>query len=257
MANEPDNAPIQSRYAQRFAADLEANRTEQESVSAQITELQERLTRLRADESWLSGIQGTLPSEEERSTPAGKEAAPAAGGESPAPEAPAENPAEATASRPVPKPRQGKPGAKDTAAPAARARKAPRAKAGGKAAPAVKKAAARKTAAEEKPAATEKPAEKPAAEPPLHEVVLGLLLAHAGEPRMAREVHTDLLARHPRRKTSIQVVRNNLETLVKKGVIDKEHKQGSAMYTAQKPSGDTPAAGTAADDGGAKAPAQV
>jgi hypothetical protein len=67
-------------------------------------------------------------------------------------------------------------------------------------------------------------------EPPLHEVVLGLLRTQPGHPHLAREVHTELAEKYGR-STSIQVVRNSLESLVKKGSIEKENKQNSVMYT--------------------------
>ncbi|TXS04454.1 hypothetical protein EAO73_15575 [Streptomyces sp. col6] len=53
-----------------------------------------------------------------------------------------------------------------------------------------------------------------------------------GEPRLVREVHADLTEAHPERGTSVQVVRNTLETLVKRGVIGKGIQKGTAMYTA-------------------------
>ncbi|MGW1184222.1 hypothetical protein [Streptomyces drozdowiczii] len=37
---------------------------------------------------------------------------------------------------------------------------------------------------------------------------------------------------HPERGTSVQVVRNTLETLVKRGVVGKGLQKGTAMYTA-------------------------
>ncbi|WNI20591.1 hypothetical protein [Streptomyces sp. ITFR-16] len=146
---------VQSVYAERFAADLAANRSEQEEITGRIAELQTRLDRLREDEKWLSGMQGTLP---------------------------------APAAKSVPRPRPAK--------------------------------ARKKTAAPQTPA-------------PLHQLVLALL--PAGEPRLVREVHADLEKAHPDRTTSVQVVRNTLETLVKRGAVTKGTQKGSAMYTAPQP----------------------
>ncbi|MET9604232.1 hypothetical protein ABZZ17_04095 [Streptomyces sp. NPDC006512] len=265
MADESDTTPIHSLYAERFAADLETNRKEQEDVSARIAELDARLKQLKADEDWLTGVQGAVP-------PGGVAGgAPAVGGRAPLP-----LPEEAPLSRAVPKPRQAKkaPGTATRAkkaAPAARkasgatatATKPKAAAAPAKATPVTKpKAAATKaapaTAAKAAPAAAEKAApavEKAAepapakpvkpAEPPLRELVLAFLTG-AAEPRMVSEVSAELAAGG--RTTSTQVVRNTLEGLAKKGLVEKEHKQGSVMYTALKPSADQPAVEPAAEE---------
>ncbi|MFD9336849.1 hypothetical protein ACFWBF_20990 [Streptomyces sp. NPDC060028] len=217
MADKPDTKPIHSVYAQRFAADLETNRKEQEDVSAQIRELDERLKQLKADEGWLSGIQATLPEGEgegegHSEAEAGPQLVHSPGDENTA--------AVAESAGTVPRPR--------------RARKAPGAAASGTKA----KAAPRKSAT---PAVKKTTAPKAVktAEPPLRELVLALLVA-AAEPRMVSEVGTELAAAHPGRPASTQVVRNTLEALAKKGSIEKEHKQGSVMYTAPKPSAAEP-----------------
>lgn len=179
MANgDSDIQSVRRVYAERFAADLTANRSEQEEITARIGELRTRLEQLKEDESWLAGMQGTLP----------------AG--APAPQ-----------SVPQPRPARG-PDAK-----------APQAKAAGKRAVAAKGAAGK---AQKKAAALETA--------PLHQLVLALL--PAGEPRLVREVHADLEEAHPERKTSVQVVRNTLETLVKRSAIGKGTQKGAAMYTA-------------------------
>ncbi|WP_327129933.1 hypothetical protein [Streptomyces sp. NBC_01727] len=232
MADASENTPIQNRYAQQFAADREANRKEQESVCAQITELQGRLKQLKADELLLSDMQGLVgPPSEQQSTPAVLEA---------------DAPAEAASPQAVPPPRQ-ETHTKATAA-SSPTKKTARAKAPGKVPQsAPKKAAAKKTAT--------KTDAKKSAEPSLNELVLGLLLAHAGEPRITREVHADLEAAHPKRATTIQTVRNILDGLANKAVIEKEKKQGSAMYTAPKPAEDTPPSKTTTDDLNEKIPA--
>ncbi|WP_329200697.1 MULTISPECIES: hypothetical protein [unclassified Streptomyces] len=219
MADEPVTTPIHDLYAQRFAADLETNRKEQADLTAQIEELEARLRQLKSDENWLCGVQGVLP-------PAGAVEATVAA--SPA--------TDATGA--VPRPRRAKKSTggaarakKDSGAavPAAEAKAAVRK-------PAARKPAARKAAARKPDAAlpgTRKPAG--AEEPPLRELVHALLV-QAAEPRMVSEVTADLARAHAGRKASGQVVRNTLEGLVKKGQVEKEHRQGSVMYTAVRPS---------------------
>ncbi|GLV83297.1 hypothetical protein Slala03_29860 [Streptomyces lavendulae subsp. lavendulae] len=273
MANESDTTPIHNVYAQRFAADLETNRKEQELVSVQITELEVRLAQLKSDENWLLGIQGTLPSDAEKERAAAAPATVPADDTRDAPAAPATPAASATgpASGGVPKPRQarkatGTTSRARTAAPAKKASAAAPAdvKADAKTSPkAVTKAATkakattRKAAAPKPPAAatvSEPKADKAdrarktgkAAEPPLRELVLALLVG-AAEPRLVSEVASALVEAHPGRPTSTQVVRNALEALAKKGSIEKEHKQGSVMYTAPRPAAPEPAPAPAAE----------
>ncbi|MEU2246720.1 hypothetical protein [Streptomyces sp. NPDC019224] len=73
----------------------------------------------------------------------------------------------------------------------------------------------------------------PTAGAPLHQLIRALM--PLGEPRLVREVHADLTKAHPERGTSVQVVRNTLETLVKRGVVGKGMQKGAAMYTATEP----------------------
>ncbi|THA56567.1 hypothetical protein E6R62_10115 [Streptomyces sp. A1136] len=81
------------------------------------------------------------------------------------------------------------------------------------------------------------------------------MLVKAAEPRMVSEVAAELTQTHPGRAASGQVVRNTLEGLVKKGQIEKEHRQGSVMYTAVQPTTADPAAGvTVAAGQGAEGP---
>ncbi|MEQ6028227.1 hypothetical protein SOM70_37375 [Streptomyces salinarius] len=66
--------------------------------------------------------------------------------------------------------------------------------------------------------------------PLLKDLLLDLLKGHV-EPRHAAELREELLARHPERVPTPQVVRNTLEGLVAKGTVER-HKQGrSVMYT--------------------------
>jgi hypothetical protein len=263
VADEPDKTPIQSVFAQQFAEALAANRTEQEDVTAQIAGLQKRLEQLRVDEAWLTQAQDTLPAALAPSKP---EAEPAAAVAEAPSEAPAEQPessapAEAVTDAPqttVPQPRQDrsaqaeppkKPAKKAAAAKKKTTGKKTTAKKTTAKQAAAKKTAAKKAAAEQAPApeaaTAEAPAEKAAAEekpgPPLWELILGILLKTPGQPCVAREVTDQLAKDHPTRATSIQTVRNNLETLVKKTLAEKSHQQGSAMYTAYADAGAPPA----------------
>ncbi|MFD3679786.1 hypothetical protein [Streptomyces sp. NPDC058613] len=274
MANEPDTTPIRSLYAQRFAVDLETNRKEQEAASARIAELDARLQQLKADESWLCGMQGALPPGSEGAASA---AADGAGGHLPA--QPVRTPAIVTAAlsaatvgapakEAVPRPRRARKatGGATVAKKAARPKKAPAAAAAPTvpAVPAVPaasttaaapakaaKAAVRKPAAaagKADPAtATTAAAPAPATttEPPLRELVLALLVG-AAEPRMVSEVTSAMAEAHPGRPASTQVVRNTLETLARKGAVEKENKQGSVMYTAPRPAPNESAADAAA-----------
>ncbi|MEU1077748.1 MULTISPECIES: hypothetical protein [unclassified Streptomyces] len=275
MADEPAKTPIQNKYAQQYADDLAANRKEQGDVTAQIAGLQERLKQLKAEEDWLAKALGSLP---EAPVPSGPEAEPAAAEvEAPsadtAEQAEASAPAETVADAPhaVPQQRQDqsvkeeqpRQAAKKTAsakktAPAKKAATKKAAKTTAKKTTA-KKAAAKKASAKEAPAqpaaAAEAPAAKAAAEektgPPLWQLALDILLKTPGQPCVAKEVRDQLAQDHPDRATSIQTVRNNLETLVKKGLAEKSHQQGSAMYTAYTDADAAPAVdGTAVGEAG-------
>ncbi|MFD3696821.1 hypothetical protein ACFWUZ_11835 [Streptomyces sp. NPDC058646] len=266
MNNEPDTTPIHTLYAQRFSADLETNRKEQEVVAGQLAELEVRLKQLKADEHWLCGMQGGLSASADENPAATADGTAAPTGpeapqplRSPADEAPAAPSASAgAAAGAVPQPRQAR-----KATGTARARKAPQAKEAsstaasatkGKTAarkPAVRKPAVRKPAAAAVTTSAEpvKAETKPVkGETPLRELVLTLLVGTA-EPRMVSEVAAELAQAHPGRPASVQVVRNTLEALAKKGLIEKEHKQGSVMYSAPRPAEGTPhtAASTATE----------
>ncbi|TDC22806.1 hypothetical protein E1265_14705 [Streptomyces sp. 8K308] len=205
MVDEPDSTtPIQSRYAEQFAGDLENNREEQETISARIAGLEARLTRLKADEAWLLGQLASVDAQQ--APPADEEGQDTVQSTGP--------PAEDTAGpRTLPTQRQGRTGAK--------------AAAGGR----TKKTTTKKTT-------TKKATARKPTEPSLQEVVLGLLQAHPGEPRTAREIHTALEATE--RATSSQTTRNTLERLVAKGLVERERNQGSVMYTALTSADDTP-----------------
>jgi predicted transcriptional regulator len=227
VADEPEKTPIQNVYAQRYAEDLAANRKEQAA-------LQERLEQLRVEEEFLVKAQGILPA---AVIPSGSDAEPGAGADeaSSAGDLGASASAEAVADAPrsVPKPRQ------DKQVKAAQSK--PAAKKGAKGKSTAKKTAAAKAPAKEK------------AVPPLNELVLGFLLKSPGEPCVAREVSEQLAQDHPERATSVQTVRNTLEALVKKKLVEKSNQQGSVMYTAFA----APAAGDAIEDASAEAAEKV
>jgi hypothetical protein len=250
VANEPETTPIHNKYAQQYANDLEANRTKQADVTEQIAALHKQLEQLRVDEAWLSQALGNLPA---AVAPGESEAAPAPETETPAPAA-------ADALQSVPQPRQEKDSpvkAAQSKQPAkkAAAKKAAKKTTAGK--PTAKKAAAKKTTATKKEAVEKAPAKAaptvdvPAEEPapkektvaPLHELVLAILLKTPGEPRQAREVFDDLNAAHPGRAASVQVVRNQLNILMKKNRIETSRQGAARMYTASGDAGAAPAAG--------------
>ncbi|MEH6377788.1 hypothetical protein V7793_26135 [Streptomyces sp. KLMMK] len=252
MADEPlKKTPIQNKYAQQYADDLAANREEQGSITEQIAGLQERLEQLKVEEIWLAQARGSLPG-------------------APAPSEPeASAPADTVAKAPqtVPSPRQGgsvkaeQPAKKATAKRKTTTKKAAAKKTTARAtakkttAKASAKTAAEKPAAEQaaapEAAAPKTPAGKSATEeksgPPLWQLALDILLKAPGQPCVAREVADQLAQDHPSRKTTIQTVRNTLETLIKKNLAEKSHQQGSAMYTAYADAGAAPAADGTAD----------
>jgi len=246
VVDELEKTPIQDRVRQRFADDLAANRREQEEVTGQIADLQERLEQLRTDEAWLTQAQGSLPGALATSEPAAELDGASA---EPVTDAPH-----------VPQPRQDqseKAAQPEQPAKKTTAKKAPAKKTTAKKT-AAKKTAAKKTAADPAPAPEDTATEAPAAKkttaeeksgPPLWELILGILLKTPGQPCVAREVTDQLSQDHPTRATSIQTVRNNLETLVKKKLAEKSHQQGNAMYTAYADAG-TPSAPAADEPAG-------
>ncbi|MCX4912172.1 BlaI/MecI/CopY family transcriptional regulator [Streptomyces sp. NBC_00687] len=69
----------------------------------------------------------------------------------------------------------------------------------------------------------------------LGSVLLELLAGH-DEPRLAKEVREELLAKHPDRSPTPQVVRNTLESLVAKGRVQRHKQQRAVLYSlAQRP----------------------
>jgi hypothetical protein len=73
--------------------------------------------------------------------------------------------------------------------------------------------------------------------PLLKDHLLDILKGYA-EPRPATELRNELMSKHPERTPTPQVVRNTLESLVAKGLIER-HKQGrSVMYSVVTPGDD-------------------
>ncbi|MEE4546926.1 hypothetical protein V2S66_33805 [Streptomyces sp. V4-01] len=105
---------------------------------------------------------------------------------------------------------------------AAGARHSAPAKAASKAAPS---AGTAKSGAHAKPGAKGK-----SSQPLLGDLLLGLLGRHE-EPRLAKELRDELLAEHPDRNPTPQVVRNTLESLVAKGSVRRHKQQRSVMYS--------------------------
>ncbi|MFC8172290.1 hypothetical protein [Streptomyces sp. NPDC057325] len=250
MPNELNSTSIHTRYAEQLAADLAGNRAEQASIAA-------RLEQLQAEEKWLITTLDSVPGP----------IAPASG---------VTEPAKAVQEAAVPQPRETREAA-PARKPAARkpaARKAAAGKTPAKKAPAAKRTAAKRTAAKTAKAPAEKPAagktaagkttpkkatagraaeKKPSGSlseaqsaPTLGTLLDGLLDGFPGEPLKVSEIHAEFAKAHPERSTSVQVVRNALEGLVKKDRIEKDTRQGVALYT--KPGA------TDAADAGAGAP---
>ncbi|MEU6341669.1 hypothetical protein ABZ883_12075 [Streptomyces sp. NPDC046977] len=263
-SNEPGITTIQDRAAARaarIAADLDSNAREQESVRAQIGELQEHLTKLGREHELLTQLRGTEPT--------------GSGAASPRQEVPA--PAEEAPAAPVdavtPKPAKAAKSVKSTKS--ARTSKAPKAPVTAKAATATGTVAAAEPVAASEPVAAVEPvaapavpgprggrkkapvrtatrqrgkntagARKPESGPTLVSLLEEILSA-SQEPRMVSEIVNVLTDRHPDRAAKTQVVRNTLEALVAKGVAERTRQQGSVFYT-PVPAGGADANGTAA-----------
>uniref|UniRef100_UPI003F49914B hypothetical protein n=1 Tax=Streptomyces chartreusis TaxID=1969 RepID=UPI003F49914B len=214
MADEVTTIPMQQRYATQLAADLERNLAAQE--------------RLKAEEKWLRAALESLPTD-----------APGVPEATPEPE-----PSRTVPEAPIPQPRQ-----EESSAPAASARKAHRSKGG-------TKAAAKKAATSKAPAAkasarkntTGKNGPRKSGGPTLGELVLTILANTPGEPRTAAEVTEDLAQAYPERARDANNVRNALEGLVAKSLIERSKQKNSVHYTVQgQQSVSDPADGTSAE----------
>lgn len=246
MTDQLEKTDIQSKYAQQYADDLAANRQKQGDLTAQIAGLQESLEKLRSEETWLTQAQGSLPG--------------VAGPSEPVPDSPSTAPQEesepaAEAPQTVPPQRHNdgaEPDAKRAAGRGKASKRTPAKKTAAKKTAATKrstskaeqkstaKKAATKQGGDQAPASVaetakssaEKAAPQEKAGPTLWQLALSILLKTPGQPCVAREVTEQLALEHPGRGTSVQMVRNSLETLVKKGLAEKTQQQRSVMYTA-------------------------
>ncbi|MGW6144416.1 hypothetical protein [Streptomyces sp. NPDC055140] len=214
MANAPANT-IQTKYAQQWADDLQANRTRQ-------GELTQELEQLKTDEAWLLQHLKDVPTTATSATNAAV-----------AEDAPAKDESgDSTAT--VPQPRQDAP-AKAAAKKTAKAAAKKTAKAASKKA-AAKKTTARKPAVKAAPKdpvgqAMPEKANEPA-KPPLHELMLAMLLKMPGEPRTTKELHTQLAEEHPDRATTMQTVRNSLDRLIATSRGERTKQGNTVMYSA-------------------------
>ncbi|MGA4980163.1 hypothetical protein ACPCSP_33090 [Streptomyces cinereoruber] len=222
MPNELDSTPIHTRYAEQLTVDLEVNRAEQASIAA-------RLEQLRTEEKWLTATLDSMPSSASVSTVVvgSDEAVQEAG---------------------VPQPRETQ-----EVAPAKKAVSTKKTTTVKKTSP-VKKTTPKRVKAPAKKTVSGKTAPKKAAgstsgtqtAPTLGTLIDGLLEERfLGEPLKVSEIHAEFTAAHAERSTSVQVVRNALEGLVKKNKVEKDTRQGVALYTKPR-TADTADAGTGA-----------
>ncbi|MFD4661492.1 BlaI/MecI/CopY family transcriptional regulator [Kitasatospora sp. NPDC058444] len=84
-------------------------------------------------------------------------------------------------------------------------------------------------------ARTTKAGAKETSHRPLLGDLLAELLGRHHEPCTAKELRDELMAKHPKRTPTPQVVRNTLESLVAKGRIQRHKQQRSVMYTLLRP----------------------
>ncbi|MFE0062653.1 hypothetical protein [Streptomyces sp. NPDC059003] len=214
MTDTQVHIPIQARYAEQWAQELEDNLAQQRA-------LDEQLARLRADAQWLQQrLAEQAPSSREQTL---KE--PAAAAATRAHGLAAGTPAE------VPAPRAAslaKAPAEHSAAPGpARAAAAgkPKRKSITPARKAAKRAPAKAAAAPKKP------------QPGLRDLLWELLDGHHPEPRTVTEVAEQLEREHPERATSKQTVRNALNALVGQQRAEVDDRQKQLMYTSVRQAG--------------------
>ncbi|MFI6144518.1 hypothetical protein [Streptomyces sp. NPDC051109] len=220
---------LKSQYAEKVAADLDLNTTEQERIREEIASLQERLAGLEQDHALLVGMREAL------------------GGV-------------ATA---VPAPRAGKKTATTTtAATTTAAKKATAKKAAGRKTTAVKAAAKEpaKESAKAKAAGPEAKAAAPRAKAvaskekavaskekqvPLTELIHRHLSGQA-EPKTAREIAQALKSAHADRSVSDNLVRTTTERLVARSLAERVKQGATVYYTALPHHGEAAAADEAA-----------
>ncbi|MFE4518388.1 hypothetical protein ACFRMQ_29895 [Kitasatospora sp. NPDC056783] len=90
-------------------------------------------------------------------------------------------------------------------------------------------------AARAKKAGAKKAGAKGTSHRPLLGDLLTELLVRHDEPCPAKELRDELMATHPKRHPTPQVVRNTLESLVAKGRVRRHKQRRSVMYTLVRP----------------------
>ncbi|WP_439944710.1 hypothetical protein [Streptomyces sp. BBFR115] len=237
MPTKSATATVRSRYAEQAASDLAENRRQQQELTRQLETLQQEETLLldilslaghpAADAAHVPQQARNEPEPAPRQAPSVPEPAAAA------PDTSAED---GPAGRPAPA--ESEDAAEEAKAPKAAAKAAPKSPAKKRAAKNTAKPAAKSTAKSAPKGAAKTAAKstgkavakKDESQVLLRDLLLDLLGGHS-EPRLAAELREELLAKHPDREPTPQVVRNTLEALVAKGRIQR-HKQGrSVMYT--------------------------
>ncbi|MEU2561541.1 hypothetical protein ABZ626_19720 [Streptomyces longispororuber] len=107
-----------------------------------------------------------------------------------------------------------------------------RAQRGGEAQPTARRTPPSNTApAKAAPKTAAKTGAQGASRGPLLGDLLAELLAGQDVPRTAKDLRDELMAEHPSRRPTPQVVRNTLESLVAKGRIQRHKQQRSVLYT--------------------------
>ncbi|WP_447035066.1 BlaI/MecI/CopY family transcriptional regulator [Streptomyces sp. DSM 118878] len=207
MSEVPANAAgVQGQYAAQVAADLEANRKEQERISAEVTALTEQLQVLENDHSLLVNMQQALGAN-------GTGGAPASASKKGASRAKA-----------APKSQRAKKASTPRKKSATTATATPSAKAAGKST--TKSAAAK---------ATPKVPAARTPEPTLGELIRDHLAAQS-EPRSSAEIASALTEAHPDRTIKTTVVRTTVEKLVAKSQVQRTRQGSSVFYSATAPS---------------------
>ncbi|TKS96277.1 BlaI/MecI/CopY family transcriptional regulator [Streptomyces lasalocidi] len=222
MANEPEVPTVQSlqsQYEARFANHLSENREEQARLRA-------RLEELVADEAWLARALEAMSAQPEDSTEVqekGQELARSHRNATEAVEAAGAAESAIEASSALVRQRQGK----SATAPV---KKSTAKKSTAKKTTAKKASAAKKSAPDEQvPAANKTRAQS--SEPSLGLLLLSILRRHTGQPRTAGEVVSDLEQEHPERAREVNTVRNTLERLVAKSLVDRMKQKNTVLYT--------------------------
>jgi hypothetical protein len=195
----PQDSPgLKSQYAERLAADLATNQTEQEQFTSQIAVLQAELSALQVDHEMLLSMQqalGAPPSAAPTVTDGNTEAP-----------VPSDTPPGTTGAEPATIPAARQP--RKTRKRADTKKKAP--------APTTPRAGARSTSS---------------GQPTLRELA-GDHLTEQTEPRSVAEITSTLQKTNPERTLSPTLVRNALENLVSRAQAERTKQGGSVYYSA-------------------------